>query len=566
MGDESILSIRFKVNDDGSIVLDKIAGKIQQTAGHVEGMNKSLGLIKLDSIVNLGARAFHTGEQIYNMAKETAKSINEIDRMAKISGLSSDAFQKLSYAAKMTDVDVESLGRGMKILAGHMDDVSKGKDEAIFLFKSIGVETKDAAGKTKSFDEILGNIADRFKMMPDGVDKVALAVDLFGKTGQNLIPTLNKGSAGLKELYQMAERLGIVLDEKLIKKGSELEHHFKKASAWWTAFFQKIVVGAYEAIEAIEKLRKKHGEFFTKDLEISPWKKLFGKKSPVSMFSVGDTGLEGLGETPAYLRQSSEALKAIKEANDKIIEQNYKLSDLYDYEANVLKGMAGMEERRAKAMEIMEQLGVKTKKGAEEEVAAIQKKFQMLIGKGYSTEEMAKAKEKLTEELKKIQEKYSMKPAEEGPGGHWEETMVPSGKEISGIRARTTWESDWRWIEDIGVKSNKAKDELTRNVEEMVEKSIEELNRMQRQMESLTGPQKITIDTSQFDSVSQGIDILRQKMESLTNQTYPLRISIVGGEKAGVTNIYQIDNEFTNLAQNKRSRFMEMVREVQGEE
>jgi len=578
---EKDLTLKFRVTDEGTVVLDKISSKISEIESNTGKMSSSLGLIKLDSIINLGERAFHTGQQIYNMARNVASSINDIDRMAKISGLSSEQFQKLSYAAKMADVDTESLGRGMKILAGHMEDVRKGNAEAVFLFQSIGLSTTDAAGKTKSFDEILGDLANRFKMMPDGVEKVALATDLFGRTGQNLIPMLNKGSEGLREFYQEAEKLGIVLDESLLKKGSELEDKFKKVEAWWSSFFKKIVVGAYEAIEALEKLIEKGAEAGSDIAERSrqataDWKRKRGypeseipkpTRKEVSMFSVGDIGLEKVEEIPAYFRQSEEAIKAMAEALKKTYEEEVKLNVFFANDVELLKQANREVENRNKAMDIMEKLGIKTKIGAQKEIDAIEEQFKSLLGKGYSLEEMAQAKEKLLEELKKVQEKYSMKPGEEGPGGRWEEIIVPSGKEISGIHAKTTWESDWRWIEDIGVKSNEAKDKLTRNVEEMVNKSIEELNRMQRQMESLTTvPQKIMIDTSQFDSVSQGIDVLRQKMESLTSQTYPLRISIVGGERAGITDIYQIDNEFTNLAQNKRSKFMELVKQAQAEE
>jgi hypothetical protein len=526
MGNESTIELKFKITDDGSVVLDKIGSKIQQTGKHVEGMNQSLSIIKWDSIVNLGERAFRTGEQIYNMARKTASAINDIDRMSKISGLASDTYQKLAYAAKMTDVDVESLGKSMKLLAGHMDDVAKGKGDAISLFESIGVSTKDASGKIKTFDQMLEDLADRFKSMPDGVQKVALATDLFGRSGENLIPMLNKGKKGLQEFYEEAQKLGIVLDEKLIKKGSELEDQFKRAESFFATLWMRIVVGSAEAIEALQKYHAAAG------FEVSMTKGVRKKEERTS----GDIGrgLEGIAEsaqTTTYMRQSEAALKAIAAANEKIIEQNYKLSDLYDYEANVLRGQAKLLDERVKAAAIMEELGVKTQAGAEKEIADIAQKFQTLQGKGFKPEEIEQARAKLEEQLRAVAEKY----------------QKPSGWQAQG--------------EEGGVRvwSNVAMDEKTRNVSEMIRKATEEMERMQRAATEITGPKTIMIDYQPVRDANEAALKLRETLQKLGEGVdIPVRISISGRE--GIDTIEKIEEGLVTRFENKSSRLGQIIR------
>lgn len=46
-----------------------------------------------------------------------------------------------------------------------------------------------------------------------------MAVELFGKSGADLIPMLNDGKAGLKAFYAEAERLGLALSNEMIAKG-----------------------------------------------------------------------------------------------------------------------------------------------------------------------------------------------------------------------------------------------------------------------------------------------------------------------------------------------------------
>lgn len=75
----------------------------------------------------------------------------------------------------------------------------------------IGVATKDATGKSRDFNDILMDVADRFKEMPNGAEKSALSMELFGRSGKDMIKVLNLGSDGIKDMEQQAERLGLTL-------------------------------------------------------------------------------------------------------------------------------------------------------------------------------------------------------------------------------------------------------------------------------------------------------------------------------------------------------------------
>lgn len=83
-------------------------------------------------------------------------------------------------------------------------------------FQKLGISTVDASGKQKDFNTLLDEVADKFKAMPDGVDKTTIAMDLFGRSGKDMIKTLNLGSDGIADLEKKADALGLTLNAKTV--------------------------------------------------------------------------------------------------------------------------------------------------------------------------------------------------------------------------------------------------------------------------------------------------------------------------------------------------------------
>lgn len=83
-------------------------------------------------------------------------------------------------------------------------------------FEKLGISTQNASGQQKEFSQILFEVADKFKALPNGIDKTALSMELFGRSGKDMIKFLNLGSDGIKSLQQEADKLGLTLTPKTI--------------------------------------------------------------------------------------------------------------------------------------------------------------------------------------------------------------------------------------------------------------------------------------------------------------------------------------------------------------
>lgn len=143
-------------------------------------------------------------------------SIDQFDNVAKgtitlkkyLGGTSEDA-SRLAFVAKESGVGVDQLGKGLGILNKHLV-ANDGP------WKSLGINAKDAQGHLKPMSELLPQISDKFAKLPAGPQKTALAMNLFGKAGVGLLPVLNKGSAGIKELTKESDALGYTMGDKTV--------------------------------------------------------------------------------------------------------------------------------------------------------------------------------------------------------------------------------------------------------------------------------------------------------------------------------------------------------------
>lgn len=206
----------------------------------MEGIKKGLELFAVYEVAK-GIAEIFTG------VSETAIAA---ERMAQKIGVSTEAVQELGYAAKTTGVSQEELQIGFTKMARGLEEFrTKGTGpvgEAL-----VALKVPMDAIKKDSPDEVLSQVADRFADMPDGIKKTALAMEVFGKSGANLIPFLNKGGDGIKELRAEAEDLGIVLDDKTAKGFEGLEESTLRIHGTIQGFKNTLAVALLPTIKGI---------------------------------------------------------------------------------------------------------------------------------------------------------------------------------------------------------------------------------------------------------------------------------------------------------------------------
>lgn len=156
----------------------------------------------------IGAAAVGLGA----LVKKSLDAADEMDKLAQKTGLTIEAVSQLQYAAKLSGV--EDLGASLTKFNKSVGDAAQGTKAQAEAFKTLGVEIRKADGTLKDTETLFNDTAEAISKLPPGIKKTQVAIDLFGKSGAQLIPFLNEGKAGLAAMRKEADDLGLTLDEK----------------------------------------------------------------------------------------------------------------------------------------------------------------------------------------------------------------------------------------------------------------------------------------------------------------------------------------------------------------
>jgi phage-related protein len=157
-------------------------GKLTGMAGKAAAAMTALGAAAVGGLAVLGKKAIDSADNLNDLSQKT--------------GVGVEALSKFGAAAEDSGSSLDEVAKAMgKLAKGIVDPASKA-NEAL---RSIGVSSVDASGKVRSVDAVMLDIADKFSKLPDGAQKTALAMDIFGKSGANLIPMLNGGREAMSQ-------------------------------------------------------------------------------------------------------------------------------------------------------------------------------------------------------------------------------------------------------------------------------------------------------------------------------------------------------------------------------
>ena len=195
--------------DDTGKSLDD-AGKNALSFGDILKANVLSEAI-IGGVKALGGAIKDVASGFIDIVKESAGAADEINTLAKQTGLSTDTIQKYQYAAESIDVPLETLTGSLSKLTKTMSTAQKGDNAAAKAFKALGVSVTDASGNLRDNEDVFAEVIAALGEIPNETERDATAMELLGKSAQDLNPLILGGADALEELGQKAEEAGLIL-------------------------------------------------------------------------------------------------------------------------------------------------------------------------------------------------------------------------------------------------------------------------------------------------------------------------------------------------------------------
>jgi hypothetical protein len=204
---------------------DKGLGRVASRAGALANISRAIGPLGVAFGVAAGAAT-----ALAFAARRATGEIAAIGDAADRAGVSAETFDQLRAALFQVGQGdkAESLETAIAALNKRIGEARSGVGEAVRLFGALNIQLEDAEG-ARSFEDVLGDIADRFQDM-DAAQRLALGQKLGEEAFRSLVPVLEQGSEGLREMAEAARALGLVYDDGLIRKTQDLNREFELQS------------------------------------------------------------------------------------------------------------------------------------------------------------------------------------------------------------------------------------------------------------------------------------------------------------------------------------------------
>lgn len=182
-------------------------------------------------------------------AKRFASIGDDIGKMAKRTGIGAEALQELGFAARQSGTDLGTVENGTKRMQRVINDAANGLAGAQRSLEQIGLSPDQLAGKAT--EDQLQMVSDALAQVDDSSRQAAIAQEIFGRAGTQLLPLFKEGPKGLAALRAEAKQLGIVLSDEDIANAEMLEDSFGRSGDAIKAVFLKIGAAVAPALSEI---------------------------------------------------------------------------------------------------------------------------------------------------------------------------------------------------------------------------------------------------------------------------------------------------------------------------
>lgn len=159
---------------------------------------------------------------------------DEIHKMSLRTGIATESLSRLKFAAELGGASLQTIEKAIKRMASSLQDARDGLATSVDAMDALGLSVEDFDGLNpeEAFMKMAGAVA----AIEDPLIRSALAQDVFGRAGTEILPMLAEGTEGLKAMMAEAEKFAVIMDEDAAEAAAVLTDQMTKLKGG----FQKV--------------------------------------------------------------------------------------------------------------------------------------------------------------------------------------------------------------------------------------------------------------------------------------------------------------------------------------
>lgn len=228
---------------------DELTPRIAKLNTNIAGMAASFASSRIGIVA--------AGTALAALAFEATRTLSSFVEMSARTGESVETLSKLKYVADQSETSLEALVGGSRKLRLALASAASGSKEAQEAFAAINLSADEL--KSLSYPEQLQRIAAQFKYLKDDTERTAVAISLFGRAGESLVPILRDGGKELHRLSEEADKLGITIGstsaEAFDRLADAMGRLKAQASAGLQNFFGGMAISLVGFTSEVDKAR-----------------------------------------------------------------------------------------------------------------------------------------------------------------------------------------------------------------------------------------------------------------------------------------------------------------------
>jgi hypothetical protein len=248
----------------GAIGVGLAASKMAKTASDAFGVMTG-DFSKLGNLFSalpgpIGVVGQAVGNTLGKMLQDTIDTAEGFRKLNERTGASVEFLSGFTEAADDMFIKSETVSASLSIFAKKLGGVEDAMDGSGISAGAFSKKLQEIGVNSDNVEEALLTVADRFAAMKDGTEKSALAVQLFGKQGLELIPILNKGRAGINEMSAAAKEMGLVMTGETIEAVKEMKRNQDELNDTVEGFARRLAMGVIPELNKFSKALLKSGD------------------------------------------------------------------------------------------------------------------------------------------------------------------------------------------------------------------------------------------------------------------------------------------------------------------